>query len=137
MDKKIHSNFIRKARIEYNKIKFIESPAFNGDKIYFNKYGFNHLIRKQKDLRSRDEQIRRLKLLSLVHSLLISSSKIDNYRMNIVDGYPASFWSIIGNVEGKKVKVIIRQLGNGRKHFFSVMDKDNAKNAKDPEGPLK
>jgi hypothetical protein len=54
--------------------------------------------------------------------------------MNIVDGYPASFWSIIGNVEGKKVKVIIRQLGNGRKHFFSVMDKDNAKNAKDPEG---
>ncbi len=137
MNNKNHIDSIRNAKIEYNKIKYIESPAFNGERIYFNKYGFNHLIRKQKDLRSKDEQIRRLKLLSLVHRLLISSSKIDNYRMNIVDGYPASFWSIIGNVEGKKVKVIIRQLGNGRKHFFSVMDKDNTENAKDPEGPFR
>lgn len=137
MNNKNHIVSIRNAKIEYNKIKYVESLALNGEKIYFNKYGFNHLIRKQKDLRSKDEQIRRLKLLSLVHRILISSSKIDNYRMNIVDGYPASFWSIKGYVEDKEVKVIIRQLGKGRKHFFSVMDMDNTKNAKDPEGSFR
>ncbi len=118
-----HKNFIKRFRNEYKKFGNIECPAFKNEKIYFNKHGFNHIIRKGKDVRSTHEQIRRIKLMSHSKFILQGAKEISEYRTNTVDGHPAFFWSIVGVVDLIKIRVIIRQLGDkGIKHFYSIMD---------------
>jgi hypothetical protein len=46
MDNKNYKIFIEKAKEEYEKIRYVKCPAFNYEKIYFNKHGLRHLTRK-------------------------------------------------------------------------------------------
>ena len=118
-----HREFIRKSYVEYKKLGHVECPAFGGEKIYFNKYGFNHLIRKGEDLRPIVEQVKRIKLIPNATMILSKSIKIQQYRCDIVDGYPAFFWSFNEIINSTNIRVIVRQLGsNGRKHFYSIME---------------
>jgi hypothetical protein len=43
----------------------------------------------------------------------------------------AKFWSFAGTVDGKGVRVIVRQVGNGNKHFFSIFETGKTKQAND------
>jgi len=48
-------DFISKTKKEYKNIGYIKCPAFRNENIYFNRHGFNHLIRKERKLRDRKE----------------------------------------------------------------------------------
>jgi hypothetical protein len=125
MGPKDHKKFIKKSYEEYKKLGHVECPAFGGEKIYFNKYGFNHLIRKGEDLRPIDEQVRRIKLIPNASIILSKVDKIQKCTCNVVDGYPAFFWPFNGTIDSINIRVIVRQLGNnGRKHFYSIMNED-------------
>jgi hypothetical protein len=116
--------YVIKEKKKYKKIGYVICPAFFDEKIYFNKHGFNHLIRKMGKPRPVNEQIRRIKLIPHALDILRSSDKVKVEKTNVINGYTAEFWSFSKKIGQKCIKVIVRQLKNGNKHFFSIMDKN-------------
>lgn len=112
--------YIKKSKKDYKSIGYVECPAFSNDKIYFNKHGFRHLLRKGQDVRPISEQVRRLNLLGKVPKIL----KVSEYYLDYRVVKDAQFWSISQkHGKNRSIIIIIRQIKNGPKHFFSVMDK--------------
>lgn len=130
MEEKLRG-IVRKAKIRYKKMVVVRCAAFGSEKIYFTDHGFNHLIRKGKRLRSEKEIIRRLRLLRHVTHVVQSAPKYTEYREIIKERTSstqpisvARFWSLVHIIQGKEIRVIIRQINNEPKHFFSVMDEN-------------
>jgi hypothetical protein len=118
----------------YKKIGAIISPALDDQFVYFNNTGFNHLIRKL-SIRSRTEQKKRFLLLPKVESIIKNPKAIIVYRKEekkFLSKWKESkflkessfhYWTFVCFTDSKKIKVVIRQINNGCKHFYSVMDK--------------
>ena len=137
-----------RAREIYSKIGRVECPALSNDSVSFSRIGFNHLIRKGRIPRTRNEQKRRFVLIPYVEEIvknpearIIYREKTIKYKANrhgekIIIESQAKFWAFMENIEFCRVKVIIRQLGDGDKHFFSVISNDvriDNKNKKSPK----
>lgn len=120
-----HKKLIKEAKDEYRKIGYVECPAFDNEKVHFNKHGFNHFIRKSGVLRTLPEQIRRLNLLNTLTQIISSSNDYQEYEKLYNKNPPAQFWSFIRRSDGGFIKIVIRQIGDGNKHFFSVMDNNH------------
>ena len=118
----------------YNSTGSIFSPAFN-QKIYFTSEGFNHIVFKSaRSERERPSQILRFKLLPLAIKLIKNSTTyqefeetikefdVKSYKKRIKKSQIVKFWGIIAIIEGRKIKVIIRKIGdNGSMHFWSIV----------------
>jgi hypothetical protein len=115
--------FIKKAHIEYKKIGHVECPAFGNESIYFNKHGFSHLIRKKGKPRSPFQQLRRTRLLLYAKGILCRATTFATHSTSVEDDVKASFWTFYETVDSIQIKIVVRQLGEGRKHFFSIMDR--------------
>lgn len=120
--------FIQEAKEAYYKIGFVSCPAFSGERVYFKKAGWEHLLRKGRRFRNTNEYYERIKLLKYAEYIIVRSYSIDEQRENIIDGYPAYFWSLKRYIDGVCIWVIIRKLGCGQKHFFSIMSAQQRKN---------
>lgn len=107
-----HRDFLSIFRAQYKKVGYIYCKAFNYEKVYFNSYGYNHIIRKQRKFRIKKEQARRANLLPKAIEILISSAGSSGNTTNS----EVKFWSF----KKDRITVIVRQLRNGTKHFFSV-----------------
>ena len=121
----------KEAREIYNKIEYVWSSAL-GDRVFFNSTGFRHLVWKGKEYRSSYQQHKRLALLPFAPNI-IANAKIPNSRRIEVKYTKIkwhhekkkalsniTYWSFKGESNGKPVRVIVRQIGNGHKHFFSI-----------------
>jgi len=119
---KKHKEFIKNSKKEYGKIGYVECPAFNNEKVIFNNSGFNHLIRKGNELRPISVQIHRINLtIKYTKDILKSSKKYTTYLKNTNENFHiAYFWSFISKYDGLNIKIVVRQLENGPKHFFSI-----------------
>jgi len=118
----------------YKKIGKILCPAFN-DFIYFSADGFNHLIYKSdRSERDRERQIAKFKLLPRAKELVIKTTTFQEYeesvkeftikkfKKKVRESKVVKYWGLIAIMNGFKIKVIIRQVGdNGFKHFWSVI----------------
>lgn len=121
----------RRAKEFYKKIGCVFCPALN-DFITFNSAGFRHLVWQGKTLRREKEQMRRFALLSDVKNILNDFNgnkeyrttkqilRTDRHGKKIRTEIRIQFWGLIREIDGKRIKVIVRQVGNGRKHFFSI-----------------
>lgn len=133
----ILSNYekIRKETFRYySKINTIFSPAFN-EKIFFNSEGFNHIIYKtSRREREKSSQLMRFKLLPLAVKLIEKSTTFQEYEEIIKEfdvkrhkkrvrvSKLVKYWGLIAIIESKKIKVIIRQVGeDGAMHFWSLI----------------
>ncbi|MEK7531698.1 MAG: hypothetical protein AAB545_02095 [Patescibacteria group bacterium] len=110
------------------------SPALN-DYIHFPAEGFNHLVYKgAHSEREKSSQTLRFKLLPLALKLIelsttyqefeetIKEFEVKSYKKRIKKTKPVRYWGIIAIIEGRKIKVIIRKIGdNGAMHFWSVV----------------
>jgi hypothetical protein len=105
----------KEAREIYNKIGRVWCPALN-DYIVFNRTGFRHLLRKNSLPRARNEQKRRFALLP--QSALILSDPFVNITHRKEGKF--DFWAFTKEHNNRKIKVIIRQIGEHQKHFFSI-----------------
>jgi hypothetical protein len=117
----------------YKKIGTIISPALDNQYVSFNNTGFNHLIRKL-SLRSRNEQKRRFLLLPRAESIIKNPKAIIVYRKEekkilikrketkILKESVIHYWTFVHFTDSKRIKVVIRQVNNGSKHFYSIMD---------------
>jgi hypothetical protein len=108
----------RKAKELYFKIGGVWCLALN-DCINFNKSGFRHLVWKGAFPRPKSEQKRRFALLIHIKTILrgpgaeISSEKKEGVQ----------FWVFTERRNNKIIKVVVRQIGGGEKHFFSVFER--------------
>ncbi len=141
---------LEKAKRIYSKIGRIKCPALNNENISFSRLGFNHLVRKGRIPRTRNEQKRRFVLLPYTEKIIKNpkanisflqktvKNKVDRHGEKILVESTASFWTFIERVNSCKIKVVIRQLNHGDKHFFSVMGNSvHVKNKKKIKKPLK
>jgi len=142
---------IKKAKKIYSKIGRIKCPALSNEYISFGRRGFNHLIRKGRIPRPRNEQKRRFVLLPYIEKIvknpkakILYEQRAIKYKANrhgetILIESTASFWAFAERVKSCKISVVIIQLDNGVKHFLSVMgdeveiDNKIKKNKKSPK----
>ncbi|MCX6716513.1 MAG: hypothetical protein NTV72_01160 [Candidatus Taylorbacteria bacterium] len=118
---------------EYSKNKETHCPALGNELVYFNHEGLRHLKRKGEKIRPINDQIRRFYLLSYAMNIISNSQIISNYRTNIdKKGVKIQFWTLSKIIKNRNVKIVIRQVENRPKHFFSIFDKKE----KPPEGGL-
>lgn|SRR3989344_7940353 len=122
------------AQSYYNGIGRIFSPALNQN-VVFSAEGFNHIVFKgARSERERPSQILRFKLLPLAVKLLkvsttfqefeetIKEFEVMCYKRRLTKTKVVRYWGVIGIIEGRKIKVIVRKIGdNGNLHFWSVV----------------
>lgn len=122
------------AQMIYNNINSVFSPALK-DKITFNAEGFNHIIfKKKRSERERSSQLLRFNLIPLAKQLIELSTTHQEYeegfkevslkrhKKRIIKNSPVKYWGIIAIINNKKIKVIIRKIGdNGSLHFWSII----------------
>ena len=122
------------AQTFYNSAGRIFSPALN-DQVHFTAEGFNHIIFKgSRSERDRSTQILRFKLLPLAIKLVklattyqeyeetLKEFEIKAYKKRARKSKSVKYWGLIAIIDGRKIKVIIRKIGdNGTMHFWSIV----------------
>jgi hypothetical protein len=134
IDLSAYEKFKKEARKLYENVDIVFCPALNHH-IVFNAEGFNHIVfktaRKERD---KSAQILRFKLLPLAVKLLkitttfqefeenFKSIRVKDHKRKVEKISSVKYWGIIAIIDGRKIKVIIRQIGdNGRFHFWSIV----------------
>lgn len=136
MQGSFEEKFIRtKQRAEelYKTLGELHCPYFE-EKVVFNTKGLEHLkFKKKNHARSREDQYIRLKHLHLAPEIIklskivqgISHTKSfeiirSNARTEIILK-PVSYYEFIAIIEGVRVRIIIKQIENGPKYFWSII----------------
>lgn len=118
----------------YTSTRPIQSPAF-GEYVHFTAEGFNHIIFKgSRSERERPSQILRFKLLPKAIKLIglsttyqeyeetLKDFEVKSYKKKVHKTKPVKYWGIIAIIDGRKIKVILRKIGdNGQLHFWSIV----------------
>ena len=136
----------KKARKSYLELKSVSCLKLDGEPVFFSEAGFRHLIQKDKKYRPKSEQRRRFALLPYAADIIADpSSELTSdtrtifltkksFGRRIVIPSEATFWAFTNQREGKIVKVIVRRVGNGNRHFYSIYAKKQKAPSKDGEG---
>ena len=119
----------------YSKIGRIPCPVFPDELISFTSDGFNHLIRKGRIPRTKNEQKRRFALVPYIEEIIknpqiITFRKteekytVNRHGKNIKITSVANFWTFHNKIKDCNIKIVIRQIQNGQKQFQSIMSDD-------------
>lgn len=117
----------------YAGAKPVLSPAL-GERVSFTAEGFNHIVFKgSRSERERSSQFMRFKLLPRAIRLIGHANtfqefeeKSREYEVKVREKRRlktklVSYWGIIAIFEKRKIKVILRKIGNGKLHFWSIV----------------
>ena len=118
----------------YNSIRPVFSPALN-EAVHFTAEGFNHIIFKSaRREREKLSQIMRFKMLGRAEKLIglstthqeyeetIREFEVKSHKKRILKSKTVKYWGIIAIVDGRKIKTIVRKIGdNGQVHFWSIV----------------
>ncbi|MBS1982828.1 MAG: hypothetical protein JST16_01545 [Bdellovibrionales bacterium] len=118
----------------YHGIGPVFSPALH-ELVHFTAEGFNHLIYKNaRSEREKPSQMLRFKLLPLAAKLVALSTTyqeiedtvrefdVKQHKKRVRKSKIVRYWGIIAIIDGRKIKVIVRKIGdNGTAHFWSVV----------------
>jgi len=122
-----------KAETTYEGIGSVWCPYFK-EKIAFNAKGIRHLkFKSDQRARTRQDQYARLKLLSLAAQVLTLSGTVQGiWHTKQFETQKAnsrwekmlrevSFYEFVAVLDGVRVRVIVKQVQAGEKHFWSIM----------------
>jgi len=133
-----------KAEEFYATIKEVRCPYF-GENIVFNSKGIRHLKFKSDQVaRLKEDQYSRLKLIKLAPEILKLSKTVQGIwhtkKFELQKTHSRwekilkeiSFYEFIAVLENVRVKVIVKEVVGGEKHFWSIIpfwkiDKENSK----------
>lgn len=117
----------------YASTRPVMSPALN-EQVSFTAEGFNHIIFKgARSIREYPSQIMRFKLLPRAIGLIGHANTFQEYEEASKEfeiktrkgrerkSKTVRYWGIIAIFEGRKIKVILRRIGNGQLHFWSIV----------------
>jgi hypothetical protein len=117
----------------YASIGSIACPALGNERIAFTAHGFNHLVYSGKKERDKRVQIMKFELLEKAKNVLEISTTFQEYeeqyqymRVNrkgryVQENILVRCWGFVAIVKKFRVKVVVRQIGNGKKEFYSVI----------------
>ena len=114
------------AKRKYRKIKAVNCPAFDQERIAFNSKGFNHLFykgnRSERDFKDIQTRVR---LLERAVILLKKTTVYQEENLYKIKDKGRSktiyFWAFEGVINDRRIKAVVRQIGRGKKHFWSVI----------------
>lgn len=111
-----------KARQFFRRHKSVRCPAFPKERVYFNSKGLRHIF-YDGAMRARPEREMATRVLLLPRALkTLKKMPFWQERRTIQQkGKTVGFWSLEAVVDDRRIKVIIRQIGNGHKTFWSVI----------------
>ncbi len=113
---------LQKSKEIYKNFKPVQSPL--GLEVYFNAKGFNHITFKNpRNPRTIGDQTNRLKILQTAYDLVGHTNTYQEYE-KIPARTPnkqTEYWGLIAIYKNTKLKVILRKIGNGHVHFWSVI----------------
>lgn len=123
----------KNAEAYYKKVGRVRCPALNQEFVHFTSEGFHHLQFSKGIERSKDEQMTKMGLIThAVHLVGLTTTiqeqdeclemvriKMKKKREEVA--MTVRFWAFVAIVRGKKIKVVVRQVGKGQKHFYSVI----------------
>mgnify|MGYP001611828178 FL=1 len=118
-----HDHLKEAAKLFFEKAGTVECPAFPKEEIIFNSKGCEHLFYKgsRKARKPKQSKMR----ISLLPSALIILKKLSLFQEERIlsdnKGRTIHYWAFEGVVEERRIKVIVRQVGKGKKHFWSVI----------------
>ncbi|MHA1658563.1 MAG: hypothetical protein ACTSUT_05500 [Promethearchaeota archaeon] len=92
-------------------------PAFDGEVVHISNYGWDHLVFLRK--RTKFELLGRLFILERAKKLLETAHNFQSH----IKRKDMDFWSFEAEVKKTRVKVIVRSIKDGDKHFYSVIRK--------------
>ena len=122
-----YTQLLSRRREEYKKYLPVYCPCLKGD-IVFTSDGFNHLrFRVDRTPRNPAEQMYKLRLLPLVIPVIKNSKEVEEYRKFLLSIdkkiKEIHYWSVTARVgkQNTSVRVILRRVGKGKIHFWSVM----------------
>jgi hypothetical protein len=121
---KAENRLKEKARRFFKNIKRVNCPTFPKERIVFNSKGLSHLFYKgTKKINTREfsQSSVRIALLSRAVKLLKLANYPQEETIFSVDKKKLRYWAFEGVINGRRIKVIIRQVGKGKKHFWSVI----------------
>jgi hypothetical protein len=118
----------------YDGINNVYCPVFKSS-VVFNADGFNHLIyRNDRREREKQAQLVKFKILPLAKDLIeitttfqeyeerLQEVRVKKFKKIVVEAKVIKFWGIIAILNNKKIKAIVRKVGeNGQLHFWSVI----------------
>lgn len=125
----------REAEEFYKSVGNVRCPALGGECVHFTSEGFNHLVYKsgKKQPRNPAVQIMRFELLSKATILLEQTTTFQEYEeeyryvpVNRHGTYHREImlvrlWGFVAIINKFRIKVVVQQVGNGRKQFYSVI----------------
>lgn len=128
-----YKELLYKAKVLYTSFDTVLCPTLSCG-IVFNSSGFNHILfqRGQKP-RSKTSQILRFSLLEKAYKLVGLTTTFQEYdslnKEVIVKKYKDKifkektivFWGLVAILDNQKIRVVLRKVGNGNIHFWSVM----------------
>jgi len=121
------SDIIKKYRTVYNSLRPVNSKAI-GDRVYFNMFGFKHLIFKGKHRRQNKAIFDRLILIPLIVPVIKNCERETEMRQRyeMVKGkeVKATYYALEAKVgkDAARVKVVTRKVGTRGRHYFqSIM----------------
>jgi len=122
------------ARQFYQTIDNIRCPALGHQPIHFTSEGFNHLIYKgNRKERDKSVQIMKFKLLSKAVELIkitttyqeydesLTTIRRERFKKIVHESATVRYWGFVAIIRDYRIKVIMRSIGNGQKHFLSVI----------------
>ena len=119
-----YKKLLEDTRKYYKNLKKIRCKHIENDLIIFGDSGFSHLLIKDRKLRSIDEQFRKLCLVQYIPQIINNDGIKKETRIIQSKEYgQIEYIALSGNFDNKIVKIILRKLGNGNYHFWSIMDK--------------
>lgn len=128
----------------YDLLELVKCPYFN-EEIVFNAKGLRHLkFKSDQKARSHKDQYSRLKLLYLVPEILKKSHTVQGiWKIKKFEEQKTNsrwerilkdviYYEFIAVLENIRIKVIVKEILGGEKHFWSVIpfwgiDKNNSK----------
>ena len=112
----------KRTRIYYRSIEKVFCHALNKN-VYFDDAGWRHFLYQRKGRRPIADQLRRFRLLSHAPNVL-SDSPIASYR-KFGSEKIVHLWSFVSLRNKTTIRVVVRQINDGRAHYLSVMDKEH------------
>ena len=110
----------------------VRCPALKNEQIHFTAEGFNHLIYTKRKERGKFDQIGRFNCLFLAPKILLLTTTIQEKQEGMIDVVVSKYgkkvtetktlvyWAFIAIYGDRRVKVVVRKIGNGKIEFRSV-----------------
>ena len=115
-----YEKLLKEKRVWYKTLKLCYCPALKTD-VIFNSKGFHHLIYDGScKARTNEERIRRLGLLFFVVMVISNAEHISSHSL---EG-DTEYWVFKDRIceDMTNIVVVLRKIGSGNIHFYSVWD---------------